>query len=333
MNNIENIDGRYINAEEQKKMKWRECELNVLAKFLPEWISSDGKFVAETSWLAITEESDVPKSERDKELTHPYGPLKIVATAMTKSEKYKMPKLEIHLTACPSYLGSEDWVKQAVVEKPIYIYENILWNKVQHLKKWINEIKLNDPMHKLVSNIYLHSPSPADLDYKDNFPGLFGIFGKPDGAISAVKHWNQMQEIANYCGITMSADVGYILTEIEKNGVNLLEIMNGLGKEDVAKFVSSKYIEDAYTKWGADPRMVLAMFYVGSIIGYGNRVESFSLENDKPLKLFVNCEEGWSPETFAGKKVGVDFRHLLENKGFHLGLLIGEVRTPWSGKA
>ena len=101
----------------------------------------------------------------------------------------------------------------------------------------------------------------------------------------------------------------------------------------VAKFTLIKFGQDAYVKWGENVRSVLEVFYVGSVVGYGNPEASFDYDNPEPLKLFVNCETG-GPITFAGGKTGVDFRHMFKDLGFHLALLIGShaIRTPWMGK-
>ena len=202
--------------------------------------------------------------------------------------------------------------------------------KIETLNDWTISLTAADPERALIKGVCLHTPSPADLEHATTFPGLFGIFGQPNGKASAEAHWTQMREIAEHCNLSLASDVDYLISESNRFGLDLARL--ALEVEDEVKFMQSQYIYDAYTKWGANPKAVLDLFYVGSVIGYGNYEAAFSLDNLDPLKLYVNCEEGWSPETFAGSKIGIDFRHLFGSLGFHMALLISTIKTPWARK-
>lgn len=310
----------------------KEHELASLSGKLPEWISPEGQYLAQTVWLAVTEKATLPRSERDMEIQHACGPIGVLASAVAKSEKYQEPKLEVHLTACPSYLDDEDWRKEQNNQNPIFVYKDVNWKLIEHLKQWVDSIKAVDASGSLVSKIYLHTPGPVDLVYVNRFPGLFGILGNLKGQKSAEVHWGQMEAIAKYCGLSLVSDVGYIIAEAFRMRIDMGKMAQRIEEVDVIKFVQSRYVNDAYIRWGAQAISVLEVFYLGSVVGYGNLSGSFSLDNSDSLKLYINCEEGWSPETFAGAKTGVDFRHILRDFGFHLPLLIGAIRTPWAGR-
>lgn len=325
-------EAKKFEKEKRAVLAEKEHELSSLSEKLPEWISPAGQYLAQMAWLVLTEKAALPRSARAGEVQHIYGPIGVLASAMAKSEAYQEPKLEIHLTACPSYINENDWKEESTSPDPVFVYKHINWKKIKDFCDWIGSLETTNNNNKLIKGIYLHSPGPTDLAYVDRFPGLFGIFGNLKGHKSAEVHWGQMEEIAKYCGLPLVSDVDYLLSEAFRLGVDMEKITQCIEERDAAKFVQSRYIYDAYVKWGAKAKSVLEIFYLGSIIGYGNPEASFSPDSPDLLKLYINCEEGWSPETFAGAKTGVDFRHLLKDKGFHLALLIGSIQTPWAGK-
>ena len=312
----------------------KEFELKVINKKMPEWVTAEGRRLGHEAWLAIRNKTSLPRALVDKEIPHDFGPIATLAAAVSKSELYQEPKLEIHLTACPSYLDEIDWEKALIGSTQEFVYESINWMKVKVLADWVSQIWSADKEGKLIRGIYLHTPGPDDLDYASMYPGFFGIFSKPDGMYSCKKHWAQMESISGACNMSLVADVTYIKAVTSWMGVDLKTLMKRMERSKLNKFINSQYIHDAYIRWGQRAEDVLELFYVGSVVGYGNREVAFSIDNPDPLKLYINCEEGWSPETFAGAKTGLDLRHLFGEVGLHLALLISDhsIRTPWSGK-
>ena len=118
-----------IEIERKSMLMEKEHELSSLSGKLPEWISPEGQYLAQMAWLALTTKASLPRSARDIEIRHIHGPIGVLASAMAKSEKYQEPKLEIHLTACPSYLDGHDWEKASTTSNPIFVYQHIDWGK------------------------------------------------------------------------------------------------------------------------------------------------------------------------------------------------------------
>ena len=135
--------------------------------------------------------------------------------------------MEIHLTACPSYLDDTDWEKTLRLPDPIFVYEYVNWLKIRRLDDWISQVQMADKDNKLIRGICLHTPGPEDLLYTNLYPG-FLAFSKPQGFESCVKHWAQMQVIAQSCKIDLLPDVSYIMGAANKMRIDLGTLVEGM---------------------------------------------------------------------------------------------------------
>ncbi len=309
--------------EGKKKQFWHE--LKILKNNVPQSEWEQGQLL----WLALNHFCFLPGKLHDEEVNHNFGTVKALAAGISKSKLYEQPMLEIHATACPSYLNGSDW-NTLGKETGIYVYQNIKAEKLAALKEFAASLS---GFGAYLKGVYLHTPAPQDLQSCGDLSACFGIFNQGEaGKNSMGIHWQQMNKIISQLpGFSLQPDVSYISQYMNPNFFDQF-MKTDLGRAAWESFNKSTYINDAYKQWGVPVEAALKAFYLGTIFAYGNHQSAFNPQNQQALKLYLNLEEKQSPYTFAGQSTGVDFRHLLADYGYHLPLLIGQwaINSPWA---
>lgn len=294
-------------------------------------IPASDRLKAAAFWLKLRSYLAIPASGINEETRHPFGPLATVAAGIAKTYAHGKPGLELHATACPSYLESYDW---DIVGKTtgVYVYQRLKQTKLEHLTDFTGRLRPFDG--GFFEQIKIHTPAPEDLKDGD-FTGSFGIFHQGEaGKKSMQVHWEQMKKVETLVpGVEVVPDLDYVRRFLSQRDVDNL-LQDSRVSKALVKLKQSAYIQSAYEQWGSKVDDVFGGFYLGSVVAYGNNETKFDVSSPEPLKVYLNLEEGRSPETFAGKSVGVDFRHLLAASGHHLSLLIADpkLKSPWATK-
>lgn len=275
-------------------------------------------------WLGLRTFTQLPEKNIDVEIKHPQGPVATVATGFVKSYVHQRPMLELHGTNCPSYLGREEW-ETIGASTGIYVHQQLDSKKVELLKRRTELLECFDSTFH--DGLQIHTASPDD---GGDFQAIDGYLNRE----SKVAHWAMMKTVEEQVpGLTVLPDLQYVrqfTTQADVDKMLLDEQMEGV----YSVFSRSNFIQQAYVSWGIDPKPVFGGIYIGSVRAYGNQESAFNLQAPLPLKVYINLEEKDSPESFAGRRTDVDFRHLLKDQGYHLSLLTGidSIRSPWAKK-
>lgn len=333
MGTLDAIRVKKVNAERQKL----KTELKAIDRHLERRGESDPSMILETKklWLTLRSRSSLP-SDKDystNELNDSFGIFGVVVAGMMKSVAQQRPMIEVHATVCPSYPDDDDWPSMAPTG--VYIYQQINERKVSEVSLFVDS--LFQQTSQALAGFFLHTPAPEDRE--GDFSRAFGILGeknKKHGIDSLELHWKQMEDIAEQLSpsVTLMPDLSYIRSFIDEDEALRLMSEDPSVTKAKGKFERSDYVQRAYRNWGCDLNAIFGGLYLGTIFAYGNNEEAFSLDSDTPVKIHANLEEGDSPQTFAGKRIGVDFRHLLSHEGHHLALLSADsaLQSPWAKK-
>lgn len=324
-----------------KKMKAGRQKIQVELKAIDQHLGRLGEedpFVSLTTkklWLAIRSGFNLP-SDRDYSSGELYSSTSTVGTVtagVVKSIRHQRPMIEIHGTVCPSYPDDSDW--REMEPTGVYIYQEVNEPKVKKVADFMDSL-LHYGSLDVIRDSVLHTPAPEDRN--SSFSESFGIFreGNMKQGVDSLKlHWQQMEEIVSRLpALALDSDLAFIDQHVTRKETDQLLAEDLVISQAYRAFIESDYTQRAYANWGCDLRAIFGGLYLGTVIAYGNLEEDLKIDNDVPLKLNLNFEEGDSPETFAGKRIGVDFRHLLASRGHHLALLAADpvLQSPWAIK-
>jgi len=330
---LEQIRLKKITVTRQKV----QLELKTIDRRLQQ-LGEEDPFVSLTAkklWLTLRSRFNLPsdKDYSSGELGSPVGTVNTVAVGVIKSIKHQQPMIEIHATVCPSYPDRSDW--KEMEPTGVYIYQKVNQKKVENVADFKDRLLHNG--HDTIRNLVFHTPAPKDRE--GSFSGSFGIFQKSNmkrGVDSLELHWQQMESItAQLFPWQLGPDLAFIEQHINREETDKLIRVDPQIAQAYLGFKENDYTQRAYAEWGCDLGAVFGGLYLGTVVAYGNREENLQPDNGEPLKLNLNFEEGDSPQTFAGKRMGVDFRHLLANQGgYHLALLAADpaLQSPWATK-
>lgn len=318
-----------IRADKELKLteKQLEYELRTLHGLLPSELVPE----AVNLWLTIRKFTDIPEvGDAYEEIKHPFGPVKAFAVGLLKSVKYGQPLLELHGTACPSYVPFEQWEKQGLTGSEIATKKIIsgIINGLQKVAGWLAPYN-----GKYFDGLTIHTPSPSDrdCDFSDHMEAH--VLVPQDGHDQLAAHWLKMQELAGQVlGMDLAVDLPFIAKHFSQSQAEKLLQKDWQLNSAFHQFINSKYVADAYLQWGKVNKLsIFCGLYLGTVFAYGNHESAFNLKNNLPVKLYMNFEEHNGPETFAGLMTGVDVRHILAKYGYHLPLLVADyrLRTPW----
>lgn len=329
---LEKIRLKKMNAGRQKI----RVELKVIDRHLHRLGEEDSfvSLITKKLWLAVRSGFNLP-SDNDYssgELYSSAGTVGTVVAGVVKSIRHQRPMIEIHGTVCPSYPDEGDW--REMEPTGVYIYQEVNEPKVRKVADFINIL-----LHygsDAIGDTVLHTPAPKDRG--SSFSESFGIFreGNMKQGVDSLKlHWQQMEGIVSRLpAVALAPDLAFIDQHITRKETDQLLAENLVISQAYRAFIESDYTQRAYAYWGCDLQAVFGGLYLGTVIAYGNREENLQMDSDAPLKLNLNFEEGDSPKTFAGKRIGVDFRHLLAGQGHHLALMAADpvLQSPWAIK-
>lgn len=333
--------GRMLGTLEQIRLKKMQSgrqkvqvELTVIDRHLHR-LGEEDPFVSLTTkrlWLAVRSGFNLPSGNdySSGELYSSTGTVGTVVAGVVKSIRYQRPMIEIHGTVCPSYPDDSDW--KEMEPTGVYIYQEVNEPKIGKVVDFMNTL-----LHygsDTIGDVVLHTPAPEDRD--SSFSESFGIFREGNirkGVDSLKLHWQQMEGIVSKIPpVKLKPDLADIDQHIIRKETDKLLAEDLVISQAYRAFAGSDYTRRAYTNWGCDPQAVFGGLYLGTVIAYGNQEENLSMASDSPLKLNLNFENGDSPKTFAGKRMGVDFRHLLASRGHHLALMAADpvLQSPWA---
>jgi len=304
-----------------------EFELRVIHKSVPEeiWVEADNL------WLSIRKFMDIPKvGDISQEIKHPFGPVNAFANGLIKSLHFGRPMLELHATACPSYVPFEQWEKQGLTGSEIAAGKIIpgIIEALQKVTGWLAPYA-----GKYFDKLTVHTPSPADrgCDFCNHMEEH--VLMPKNGHDQLANHWVKMQELIKLVpGMELAADLPYLTQFLTKEGAEKLMAQDLQLTAAFEQFITSRYVYDSYLRWGPVNKLsIFCGLYLGTVMAYGNHESVFNINNPAPVKLYFNFEEHNGPETFAGLMTGVDVRHILAEYGYHLPLLVADhrLRTPW----
>lgn len=307
--------------------KQLEFELRTLDTLLPPELVLE----ATNLWFTIRKFSNIPEvGDAYSEIKHPFGPVKAFAVGLLKSLKYGQPMLELHGTACPSYVPFEQWRRQGLTGSEIAT-KKIIPGTVESLQKVTEWLKPYSGKYFQVLLIHTPSPFDRDCDFADHMEAHVLI--PQNGHDQLAAHWLKMLELAEQVpGMDLAVDLPFIAKHFSQSQAEKLLQKDQQLKAAFHQFINSQYVADAYLQWGQVNKLsIFCGLYLGTIMAYGNHESAFNLKNNLPVKLYMNFEEHHGPETFAGLMTGVDERHILAKYGYHLPLLVADhrLRTPW----
>ncbi|MFH0943362.1 MAG: hypothetical protein V1810_04265 [Candidatus Beckwithbacteria bacterium] len=310
--------------EAKKKYFWHE--LKTLSQNIPKSEWEQGQLL----WLTLNHFVSLPDIFHDQEVNHDYGTVKALATGISKSVLHQQPMLELHGTACPSYVPFEQWQAQGLSGAEIASGQ-LIQKKIDNLQTLT--AGLASYSGKYFTDLLIHTPSPADrnCDFCDHMEE--SMLEIKNGNDQLAKHWQMMQNLATQVkGLQVVSDLPYLTQYFSDKQAQEWLTEDQQLQAAYDKFITSRYIYDCYLQWGKVNKFsIFCGLYLGTVVAYGNHVNAFDLTNSDPVKLYLNFEEHHGPETFAGLMTGVDVRHILKNYGYHLPLLVADqrLRTPW----
>ena len=333
MGTLDEIRVKRANAERQKL----KTELKAIDSYLEKQDVDEPSITLEAKklWLTLRSRCNLP-SDKDystHELNDPFSIIGVVIVGIMKSVVQQRPMIEVHATVCPSYPDTYDWPSMA--ETGVYIYQQVNERKVSNVSAFVHSLFQQTP--QALTGFVLHTSAPEDRE--GDFSQAFGILSrknKKHGIDSLELHWEQMQGIVGRLApsVTLMPDLAYIRNFIDEDETRRYMSEDSRVAKAKGLFDRSDYVDRAYRNWGCDVDAVFSGLYLGTVVAYGNNEEAFASDNNAPVKIHVNLEEGDSPQTFAGKRIGVDFRHLLSHQRQHLALLSADsvVQSPWAKK-
>lgn len=295
-------------------------ECNTLEALLPDELKCAGK----NFWKVLRNFTYIPKvGGQANEIRHQFGPLKAFAAGIIKSFQYGKPMLELHGTACPSYLPFTSGQTETRIAVDSHKKEALYG-----LSQLTHQL---DPFYgRFINGLSIHTPSPADIDC--DFSGHMSLLTTENGRSQLQQHWQKMKELEKMIGgLNITVDLPYLTANFSMaKAIKWWESSKDISDAFI-KFMTSHYAHDAYFQWGSKPEDVFFGLYLGTVVAYGNHESVFDLDNPDRVKLYLNFEENNGPETFAGSLTGVDVRHILAEYGYHLPLLAAYpwLRTPW----